>query len=187
MLSLHELGAVVFGYDIDAHRIEKGRKHLPQLQVGNALHNNIELPENIDYVILSNILEHLPMLQDFLTSLRQKLKSSSPSCKIIIDVPNLETAHAYSQETFLKFLHIAHLWYFNTISLERLLNQTGFVITHAFRRDASISIIASLAPEYIDNHNNAFWNSISSINYANFLNDPQNVQHQVKKELQKIF
>jgi len=187
LLSLHEHGAVVFGYDIDAYRIEKGRKYLPQLQVGNALDNNIELPENIDYVILSNILEHLPSVQYFLSSLREKLQTSSPGCKIIIDVPNLETAHAYSNEGFLRFLHIAHLWYFNTTTLERLLNQAGFVVSYAFSRDASISIIAELAPHTIQNLNNAYWNSISSINYANFANDPNNVRQQAKRELQKIF
>lgn len=187
LLSLKKMGANVFGYDIDEYRINQGRKALPMLEVGDALSEEMVLPESLDFVILSNILEHLSLPHIFLSKLRSKLMTSSRAARLLIDVPNLETAASYSNESFLPFLHIAHLWYFNAITIERLLNQCGFYIEYIFSRDSSFSIVASISEQIIENNNNAYMNTISSINYANYKTDRHNLQSKIDKKLADIF
>lgn len=157
----------VKGYDIDSHRINYGKNFINELEVADALTMDPEIYKNYNYVLLSNILEHLTDPVGFLIKLSNQLKSED--VKLIIDVPNLETCYGYSNK-FSKFLHIGHIWYFNSTTIERLLNKAGMKIDSIFSRKASFTIICSKSSEYIENTNNSYWSSISSINYANYIN-----------------
>ncbi|MDQ1254634.1 MAG: class SAM-dependent methyltransferase [Euryarchaeota archaeon] len=137
-------------------------------------------------LLLSNVLEHLHEPQSFLSKISSKI--SDTCVKIIIDVPNLEGCSEYSKKTFLDFLNISHLWYFNSISLERLLNNSGFSIDYIFNRGSAFSIVCRKNTVQKTNTNNSYWGSISAINYANYVNTPLNateralvVMHKLKK------
>ena len=88
---------------------------------------------------------------------------------MIIDIPNLESCYGYS-DSFSKFLHIGHIWYFNSTTIERLLNQSGLKVDYIFSRKAAFTVVCSKNSENIKNTNNSYWGSISSINYANYIN-----------------
>ncbi|MBU4502101.1 MAG: hypothetical protein KKA79_05890 [Nanoarchaeota archaeon] len=94
---------------------------------------------------------------------------------VIIDVPNLEGCFDYSNTSFLDFLNIGHIWYFNSITLERLLNQANLSIDFLVNRGAAFTVVCSKVNKNISNKNNAYWNTVSSINYANYKNDPKNI------------
>ena len=188
--ALQDNGATVFGFDLDPHRIEVCKKYIKDLYSADALDPKIQFPEKIDYIILSNILEHLSNPKEFLRNIREKLKSDVYSWKnasVLIDVPNLEGAAFYSKESFSKFLHIAHLWYFNAITIERLLNAAGFTVEKIISRNSNFTVIAKPAENSIENKNNAYWNSISSINIANYITDPNNFDSKIKSVLEKYF
>jgi 2-polyprenyl-3-methyl-5-hydroxy-6-metoxy-1,4-benzoquinol methylase len=188
--ALQDKGAVVHGYDLDAHRINVGKKHVQELYAADAMDPSCKLPDNLDYILVSNVLEHLSDPLQFLKDLRSKIEENAitlDKARVMIDVPNLESAVYHSQDNFLKFLHIAHLWYFNSITIERLLNQAGFTIESLMSRNSSFTVVAKPSANPIPNTNNAYWNSISSINLANFIYDPQNLQSRVKVLLEKIF
>lgn len=189
--ALQDKGAHVYGFDIDPHRIEAGKKYIKDLYVQDAMSQDFPLPPHVDFIILSNILEHLNDPCSFLKTLWNNLQKlgdrAALKTRILIDVPNLETVSHYSQPSFLGFLHIAHLWYFNSITLERLLNQAGFAIDAIFSREASFTLIAKPLDAPPINHSNAYWNSISSINFSNYLNEDENLQTKAQQKLQDIF
>ncbi len=186
--AFQDQGAHVQGFDIDPYRIEVGKQHVAHLYVQDAMDNKFSLPPEIDYIILSNILEHLSEPNAFLLNLSKKITSGSnhQETKLLIDIPNLETVSTYSANGFSNFLHIAHLWYFNSITIERLLNLCGFQIDYIFSRESSFTIIASVSKTPIKNSNNAYWNSISAINYANYTCEENNLSSKVKEKLENI-
>jgi len=184
LLAFKEKGAIVKGYDLDPHRIEYGRRYISEIEYADAMEFTGEWPDNINLLILSNVLEHLADPQKFMKAVQSKLKNGN--IKILIDIPNLDGAFAYSNQTFSDFLHIGHLWYFNSITIERLLNQAGLRIEFIFNRGAAFTIICSKSKVEISNVHNAFWNSISSINYANFTNEPGNVGYQASEAVKEI-
>ena len=100
LLALKERGARVTGVDLDEGAIKYGKQYLEDLHCGDA-HNFLK---NVKYdvVILSNVLEHLNNPLEFLLELSRNIDTSHT--KIIIDVPNLMGAEAYSDH-FNKFLH----------------------------------------------------------------------------------
>jgi len=168
LLALKEWGVDLFqGYDIDEYRVSYGKNFINELEVADALLFNPIVYKEYNYILLSNILEHLTNPLEFLSKLSDQLDSSET--KVIIDVPNLETCADYS-DSFSKFLHIGHIWYFNSISIERLLNQSGMEIISIYPGNASFTVICSKSDKEIVNTNNSYWNSISSISYANYIN-----------------
>ena len=140
---------------------------LEELEVADALALKTSEFKEYNYILLSNILEHLTDPLVFLSKLSQQLENDE--IKVIIDIPNLETCYGYS-DLFGKFLHIGHIWYFNSTTIKRLLNQAGIKIDSIFPRKAAFTIICSKSSEQVTNTNNSYWNSISSINYSNYIN-----------------
>lgn len=180
-----QLGAKVRGYDTDQIRIDFGKKKgITDLYVADAMTMTDDI-NKYDFVILSNILEHLHNPKSFLDNLLNRNKNENFNQKVIIDIPNLDYSYAYSDRSFIDFLHIAHLWYFNSITIERLINQVGFGIDYIFPRKAAMTLVCSKKEKPILNSNNAFWNSVSAINYANSIITPQleNAINRKKKEI----
>ena len=186
LLALKEqLGAKVRGLDTDQRRIDFGRKKgIKDLFVADAMTMEDDI-SMFDFVILSNIIEHLHDPKLFLDKLLNKNNKENFNQKIIIDVPNLEYSYSYSDQSFNNCLHIQHLWYFNSMTIERLLNQVGFGIDYFFPRKAAMTIVCRKKQEPLPNSNNAYWNSISAINYANTIITPQleNLINKKKKEI----
>ena len=172
--ALKEWGVkAVKGYDIDEQRVNYGKTIVPELEVSDAMSDDFEIDDRFNLVMLSNIIEHLYDPQEFMARIAQKI--ISPDVKVVIDIPNLEYCYRYSDISFLRFLCIQHLWYFSSITIERLVNQAGFGVDHIFPRGASFTIICSKRSEPVSNNNNGYWNSVSSINYANYCCDPNNI------------
>lgn len=184
LYALKENGAIVKGYDLDQHRVEYGRQFLPEIETADAMNNSLEWSEKLDLLILSNMLEHLSDPQEFMRTIHSRI--GDRRTRILIDIPNLEGSYAYSPGSFLDFLQISHIWYFSPITIERLLNQAGFRIEFVFNRGAAFTVVCEKADEAIVNTNNAYWNSISSINYANFANDPDNIGRLAKEAMREI-
>jgi len=167
LLALKDRGAKVIEVDFDEGAIKYGKQHLDNLHCGDA-HDYLK-NVNYDVILLSNVLEHLNKPLDFLLDLSRNIDTQHT--KILIDVPNLMGAHAYSDH-FNKFLHIAHIWYFTPTTLGQLLGLAGFSIDFVFDRGAAMTVICSKVTrdKSSDTKNNAsFILSASAINYANHL------------------
>ncbi|MBF0485492.1 MAG: class I SAM-dependent methyltransferase [Candidatus Omnitrophica bacterium] len=179
LFELKQQGAAVRGFDLDPHKIAYGKSHLREIEVGDALKMGDINYEDFNFVLISNVLEHLASPKKFLSSLSARIKDDNT--KILIDVPNLEGSHNYSSRSFLNFLHISHLWYFTSISLERLLNASGLKVDNIFNRGQSMSLICSKSDAEMQNTNNSYSLTISSINYANYKLDKYNVELAIRK------
>ncbi|WP_459820017.1 class I SAM-dependent methyltransferase [Campylobacter concisus] len=152
-------------YDIDSHRIEYSKKFIEELEVLDVLAINSINYDN--YILLSNILEHLSGPLIFLKKLSRWL--STDEVKIIIDTLNLETYYVYGNK-FNRFLYIGHIWYFSSIITERLLNNAILKIGNIILRKSDFAIICSKNKSFVANANNSYWNSTFPINYTNHMN-----------------
>jgi len=105
LLALQELGATVSGFDLDPHKVAAAVKRgVENIQCQDALDEGVIIPA-CDYVILSNVLEHLYDPKAFLYKLALKLSNSKS--KLIIDVPNVDSLSYYGRYTQ-DFFHISH-------------------------------------------------------------------------------
>jgi SAM-dependent methyltransferase len=161
LYSLKNDGMLVKGYDLDPDRIAYGQKYISEIFLGDAM--EVLGRDNYDVLMLSNVLEHLHAPDAFLVELRKHVKGNE---LIIIDVPNIDGCAQYGVK-FTDFLHIGHLWYFSPVTLERLLNSTGFSVKYVLNRGAAMTIVC-MPSDVIKNDNNAHLNVISSINFANY-------------------
>jgi len=167
LLALKNAGAIVKGYDIDNERIEYGKQFIGEIECRDAFDSSIDF-NGYDLIVINGVLEHLYNPQDFLNKLSKKIISASTN--VIIHVPNLEFCFAYSDVSFLKFLHIGHIWYFTSISIERCLNSAGFQIENIVPRSANMGILCSKSPTPIVNRQNSYRLSVNAINFANLRN-----------------
>ncbi|MFM7221099.1 MAG: class I SAM-dependent methyltransferase, partial [Nodosilinea sp.] len=70
LAALAERGCSVEGFDLDSKRIEFGKKMgVENLFVADALNPNVKFQRNLNWVIVSNVLEHLFHPNEFLTLL----------------------------------------------------------------------------------------------------------------------
>jgi len=72
-------------------------------------------------ITINHVLEHLPNPLDSLNHMRNLLAKNG---KIIIEVPNIEATYHSPNKVF----HIAHLYWYNPITLTALLSKAGFKI-----------------------------------------------------------
>ena len=171
LAALAERGCSVEGFDLDPERIEFGKKMgVENLFVADALDPNTKFQKNYDWVIISNVLEHLFDPNQFLMLLQQKFSKSSINVKIIIDVPNLEGLSFYGQKTT-DFFHVAHLWYFSPITLEKMLKDAGFCVLYRFVRGAAMTFVCCLAvgssESMLTKTDEAYRQAIFSFNQSN--------------------
>ena len=179
LLALKEQGAFVTGVDLDEGAINYGKQYLDELYCDDA--KNYLKNVNFDFVILSNVLEHLHNPLVFLREL-----SIKQSARLIIDVPNLLGAHSYS-DSFNKFLHIAHIWYFTPATLCQLLKLAGFSIDFISDRGSAMTIICSKTNNNYLNFEGgfSFITSASAINHANYLSHSE-ARIEIKKILEHL-
>jgi 2-polyprenyl-3-methyl-5-hydroxy-6-metoxy-1,4-benzoquinol methylase len=85
--SMGRVGAVVFGIDIDKKNIEQAKERYndPRLTflVGDI--RDIDLPEDVDTVVMSNVLEHIENRRELLSLLKEKVAPG----RFLIRVPLL--------------------------------------------------------------------------------------------------
>lgn len=160
---LKSLGAIVEGFDVDPAVISFGRQFIKEIRLGDA--NKEKISRDVDIVLLNCVLPHLSDPVSFLSSLRESIKSENQS--LILTLPNLDYCFDYSDVSFAKFLHIGHYFYFNAATVERMLNVAGFIVESMVTRGAAMAIRASKSGELLDNENNAFWTTVSAINFMN--------------------
>ena len=163
MLALQELGATVSGFDLDPHKVAAAVKRgVENIQCQDALDEGVIIPA-CDYVILSNVLEHLYDPKAFLYKLALKLSNSKS--KLIIDVPNVDSLSYYGRSTQ-DFFHISHLWYFSQITLRRMLVEAGFNVEYIFINGPAMSAVCSVGePTY--NSKEAYVSTLYALNTSN--------------------
>lgn len=83
-------------------------------------------PASFDLITLFQILEHIEDPIQFLQTLKRYLK---PGGHLVVEVPNLDDAllTLYQSEAFADFWFIEpHLYYFNAVTLKKILEKAGF-------------------------------------------------------------
>jgi SAM-dependent methyltransferase len=162
LYTLQEKGASCLGFDLDPHRVEEGKKRGINIHCADALDANVAIPAS-DYVILSNVLEHLYEPKEFLRKLKAKFLTSNQ--RLIIDVPNVAMLQYYGEQTS-DFFHVSHLWYFSPKTLRDMLLEAGFNVEYLFVRGAALSAICVIDSE-ATNTNQAYIETLYALNISN--------------------
>lgn len=137
-----ELGCEIYGVDVDQAAIQTLRESHPE---GTWIHGNIldfEPPVKPDWIILSNILEHLDEDLAFLVKIKEMTRS------IVVEVPDFESDPLnYSANTYgVRWYSDAdHVREYNLPSLQILMFKAGWTITESISRGHSIGVIARLS------------------------------------------
>jgi len=115
--------------------VEPGRSRKQLESQGFNVQDDITKIEPVDAISMIHVLEHCPSPVDVLATFREKLR---PGGILYIEVPNADSLRARLADSFLKPLwthaperYLAfpiHLFYFNTFSLTRLLESSGYRI-----------------------------------------------------------
>ena len=95
-----------------------------------------------DFVVAFDVLEHLPRIEDDVTSVRNVLKSGG---LFFVSVPNVESFVAKAMGKYWNMLLLEHLWYFSPSTLELMMVRHGFerITVRWLPYDASIAHIAT--------------------------------------------
>lgn len=133
------LGKVLFkrnildGVDINSKALLRAKpyyRHLYQIDLSNA--DNLNIKGKYDYIVLSDILEHLPRPDTLLKKIRRLLNKNGV---IICSLPNIARLEIRLQLLFGKFdytksgiLNSDHLRFFTRKSAQELLNDSGFQV-----------------------------------------------------------
>jgi len=145
-------------------RIKAGKNlGVERLFCADAMDSKVDLSA-FEYIIISNVLEHLYDPLMFLNDLKEKLVDDSQ--KIIIDVPNVDGISSHGEYTS-DFFHVAHLWYFSPITLRSILEKSGFTIEYVFRRGAAMTFICSISLAEFVEKDTAYNTTLFSISHSN--------------------
>jgi SAM-dependent methyltransferase len=93
------------------------------------LHELTALQERFDVVVLTGVFEHLPELDESITSLRKILQ---PDGLLYIEVPDASSYHKWFSAPY-QFMSIEHVNFFSPASLSNLLARRGFDCVFARR------------------------------------------------------
>jgi 2-polyprenyl-3-methyl-5-hydroxy-6-metoxy-1,4-benzoquinol methylase len=174
--SLKDSGATVEGFDLDPHVIEYGKKFISEISVGDALDHSSPLG-NFDYILMGCVLPHLSDPVAFLKSLHSRMNMTQ---KLVLTLPNLDQCFDYSPGPFYEFLHIGHIHYFNSTTIERCANSSGFIVDQIIPRGAAMVVLLTKTIHVIPNINNAFQQSLSAVRFSDFR------YREIDKPIQKI-
>ena len=101
--------------------------------------DEMQPPRQYDIICMFALLEHVPLVRKFLNALKKYMHHDTD---VFIEVPNLSNAlvKSYDIEEFRKFYYRAiHLYYFNPVSLKKLLDVEGFKSSITTSQQASIT------------------------------------------------
>lgn len=133
-------GCFVVGIEGMAQRIKTAREILDDVVTGNIEGvKTLPYPENFfDVIVFADVLEHLMMPEAVLANFKKYLKKEG---SIIISVPNIARIDVRLKLLLGKFnyaqggiLDKTHLRFFTLDSIQRLLIESGYVVT---RKDSS--------------------------------------------------
>lgn len=125
------------GLELSPPQVEKLRKE--GFTCYDKMINEMTPPKKYDVICMYALLEHVPLVRNFLQVLKTYLKEGGD---IFIEVPNRSNALVSGVEIteFKNFYYRPiHLYYFNPNSLGKLLNQEGYTYQLATTQQASIT------------------------------------------------
>jgi len=140
--------------------------------------NISNLNEQFDYITLWHVLEHIPNLEEFLKSLKDKIKDDGT---ILIAVPNYKSFDAqYYKKYWAAYDVPRHLWHFDPKSMEKLFDAYGMkieknyplwfdsfyvsILSEKFKKN-KLGIITAICVALISNFIGLFNGNTSSIVY----------------------
>ena len=132
---LEESASFLVGIDIDDQAI----KMMKDNGISNVYTKSIydlssfnEVKKEFDYIVITEVLEHLVNPGIALEEVRKYIKKSNKSCKLLITVPNI---HSYVRTVIDPLLnqesvHPDHVCYYSHSTLVKLLESSGFGIKY---------------------------------------------------------
>jgi len=136
---LHQMFAEIttdlYGLDIEAPAIEimqqKGIPNLVALDICSICTNDFLMGKNFDYIVISEVIEHLANPGQALSSIHEFVSRTNPVCKIIFTVPNYQN---FLIQIILglqgkECVHPDHKYYFSYRTFRTLLEHCGFHVT----------------------------------------------------------
>jgi SAM-dependent methyltransferase len=101
---------------------------LSDVYTGTLSDAHVHVPVNeADLVCITAVLEHLPNLREDIGSFLCKLK---PGCRILVEVPALETFPDLNAEPFGEF-SLEHIQFFSALTLENFFSALGAKLVHS--------------------------------------------------------
>jgi len=116
-----EQGNEVFGIDPAPDYVKCGSEHGLSLEVATL--QTAKIPWKPDLVIYNNVMEHLI---NPVTELKQLSTLINKDTLLYIGVPNLKSINKNYGSDLLKFIEIAHTFYFTLVTLQNVLSVAGY-------------------------------------------------------------
>ena len=120
-------------------------------------------PHSFDVITLWHVLEHLPDLEEQISSIKNLLK---PEGKLVIAVPNYESYDAkYYSANWAAYDVPRHLWHFSQSGINRLFSKFGFKVEKTLPMTFDAYYVSLLSEKYKSGYMNpikAFWIGIVS-------------------------
>lgn len=119
------------GVDINIKAISRAKKYYQNLYIRDLSQKLILKKQKYDFIVLSDILEHLPQPDQLLQDCKKLLK---PDGKIIVSLPNIARLEIRLKLLFGKFEYLPgimspdHLRHFTFNSGKKLLNNCGYKV-----------------------------------------------------------
>lgn len=127
-----ELTSDLYGLDIESPAIEmmqhEGIQNLFVWDICRICENESLMRTKFDYIVISEVIEHLVNPGQALTSIRKFVSKTNPAAEIIFTVPNYQN---FFSPIFLglwgkECVHPDHKYYFSYRTFRTLLEQCGF-------------------------------------------------------------
>nr|WP_274518446.1 class I SAM-dependent methyltransferase [Congregibacter litoralis] len=125
----HTLGFSATGIDIDAAAIAEAQKNFPDANFECAGVEEFARGETYDFIYCSEVIEHLPSLEGFLTEVRSLMHKDSLLLLTTPDLGHPSLRWPMRRTPIIEWDSIRppeHLFYFNKQNLKKILNQHGF-------------------------------------------------------------
>lgn len=137
-----EQGNEVYGVDLDTQYIEFGRANYGlNIEVGT-IDKVVKLDKSPDFVIYSEVLEHI---FDPIAELMKLREIMSQESFVYIGLPGIKNLNRSALGDFLRSLQNAHVYYFTEVSLRNLLGKAGYdfvcgdKVIHSLFRKSSVA------------------------------------------------
>jgi 2-polyprenyl-3-methyl-5-hydroxy-6-metoxy-1,4-benzoquinol methylase len=129
--------AVAEGIELSPPQVKKVRSE--GLVCFDQMVGELEVPRQYDIICMFAVLEHIPLVKDFLQELKKYMHKDT--C-LFLEVPNRKNVlfNSYDIGPFKNFYYRAiHLYYFTPHSLEKLLRSSGFDVETSTSQQSSIT------------------------------------------------
>jgi 2-polyprenyl-3-methyl-5-hydroxy-6-metoxy-1,4-benzoquinol methylase len=118
----------VAGFDISSTRVERARKHYPNIEFYDSYIERSGIAENsVDLVVMDAVVEHLPQPVEVLQTIQRYLK---PGGRIVFTTPNMDSGEFRligRRWTGMLAPH-AHIFLFSPDTISAMLKKAGFEV-----------------------------------------------------------